>query len=139
MKIWLKILDINNPKVLAQISQNWTKQFTTYSTVFFSSKYLISLKDDKLFPLTPIFHRDKEIETEHIICDSIEWKIQKEIYQLPSQHMLTSIKKLLYEKQGIQYNLIVEYLNEMLHDIYFIPKNTNTSIDNFTLCVSDFD
>jgi hypothetical protein len=139
MKIWLKNLDINNPKVLAQISQNWTKQFTTYSTVFFSSKGLINLKDNKLFPLTPTFQRNKEIETEHIICDPIEWKMHKEIYQLPSQHIMASIKKILYEKGDFKYNLIVEYLNEMLHDIYFIPKKIDTSIDNFTLCVSDFD
>ena len=83
MKIWLKNLDINNPKVLAQISQNWTKQFTTYSTVFFSSKGLINLKDNKLFPLTPTFQRNKEIETEHIICDPIEWKCIRKYTNYP--------------------------------------------------------
>jgi hypothetical protein len=139
MKIWLKNLDIKNPKVLAQISNNWTKKITTYSTVFFSSKGLIKLKDNKLFPLTPTFNRDKDLETEHIICDPIEWKLQREVYQLPRQHIMTSMKKILYEKGDINFNLIIEYLNEMIHDIYFIPKKSDTSIDNFTLCVNDFD
>ena len=138
MKIWIKKLDIQNPTVIETISKDWSKKYTTSSTIFFSAKGLIKLKDHKLFQLEPTFSHDKNTEDDHICCDYVEWKLQKEIHQLPHQHTANIIRKTLYEKKNINFNLVVEYLNDVLHDIYFIPNKPDITSNNFTLCVNEF-
>ena len=149
MKIWLKNLDISNHDLILNIKESWNYNKTIESNIFYTTMGIFILKHDKYYKIIPRIDNEllhniisteslKSIDNDKVIYDTTTWDISKtETYNIPPQSVFIKLKKIVYKRNNSNFDLVCEYNNNELYDIYFIP-NKKTTLDNLLFCVTDF-
>ena len=127
-KIYLKNYNIKNINQ-SQIDKikNKFKYTTTYKKVILSNIGIFKLKNDRVFKLS---RKQRIFENEDFILVH-ETNKENEFFQIPYNH-----KEILIKKINIQINkntnIIFEYLDNILHDLYIL-ENGKKDINDYVL------